>query len=284
MTDLFEFKAAKRDFALMGNPVSHSKSPVIHKAFALQCEKDIEYNLIQVDVGGFDQAVSHFGAHGGAGLNVTAPFKVEAWEMCQREGNALTERGKLAESINTLSFREDGSVLGDNTDGIGLVRDIEDNLGHQISGKRILLVGAGGASRGAIGPLLQASPSHLHIVNRTAQKATQLASHFQSLGEVSGGSLDSDTSDFDLIIHATAAGLSGQLPGIHAENIGANTFIYDMMYSNEPTTFMKWALDQGAAHAVDGLGMLVEQASEAFRQWHQVVPDTSPVVAWLRKQ
>ncbi len=284
MTDLFEFKAAKRNFALIGNPVSHSKSPVIHKAFALQCEKNIEYDLIQVDVGGFDQAVSHFSAHGGAGLNITAPFKVEAWQMCQREGNALTERGELAESINTLSFREDGSVLGDNTDGIGLVRDIEDNLGHTISGKRILLIGAGGASRGAIGPLLQASPSHLHIVNRTAQKATQLASHFQSRGEVSGGSLDSDTNTFDLIINATAAGLSGKLPGIDPQNVGANSAIYDMMYSNEPTTFMKWALDQGAAHAVDGLGMLVEQAAEAFRQWHDVAPDTSSVIASLRKQ
>jgi len=204
--------------------------------------------------------------------------------MCQREGNALTERGVIAESINTLSFREDGSVLGDNTDGIGLVKDIEDNLGHKITGKRVLLIGAGGASRGAIGPLLQASPSHLHIVNRTAQKATQLASHFQSLGEVSGGSFDSDTSAFDLIIHATAAGLSGQLPGIHAENIDSSSVIYDMTYSNEPTAFMKWTLDQGAAHAVDGLGMLVEQAAAAFRQWHEVVPDTSSVIAALRKQ
>lgn len=284
MTDLFDFKAPKRHFALMGNPVSHSKSPVIHKAFALQCEKQIEYDLIQVDVGGFDQAVSHFAAHGGAGMNVTAPFKVEAWQMCQRDGNTLSERAALAESVNTLSFHDDGTVAGDNTDGIGLVRDIEGNLGCGITGKSILLIGAGGASRGAIGPLLQASPARLHIVNRTPQKATKLASHFQSMGNVSGSSLDSEEAEFDLVINATAASIDGQIPGIRTQNLHTDTMVYDMMYSNRPTTFMKWALDQGAARAVDGLGMLVEQAAEAFRIWQDVMPDTSSVIASLRKQ
>ncbi|MBX2867238.1 MAG: shikimate dehydrogenase [Acidiferrobacterales bacterium] len=284
MTDLFDFKAPKKNFALMGNPVSHSKSPVIHKSFALQCSKEIEYDLIQVDIGGFDQAVSHFAAHGGAGLNVTVPFKVEAWQMCQRNGNKLSERAAMAESVNTLQFHHDGSVSGDNTDGIGLVRDIENNIRFQISDKSILLIGAGGASRGAIGPLLQSSPSKLHIVNRTPQKASQLAANFQSMGTITGGSLESDASAFDLIINATASSLSGQLPGILAENIHAESMIYDMMYATEPTPFMKWALDQGAAMAVDGLGMLVEQAAEAFRVWQSVLPDTSSVIASLRKQ
>ena len=284
MSDLFEFKAPKKHFALMGNPVSHSKSPVIHKSFALQCDKQIEYDLIQVDIGGFDQAVSHFAAHGGAGLNVTVPFKVEAWQMCQRSGNRLSDRAALAESVNTLQFHNDGSVSGDNTDGIGLVRDIENNIGFDIAGKSILLIGAGGAARGAIGPLLQSSPGRLHIVNRTPQKARQLAANFQSIGNVTGGGLDSDAAAYDLIINATASSLDGQLPAIQTKNLHSDTMVYDMMYSTEPTPFMKWALDQGAASAIDGLGMLVEQAAEAFRVWQSVLPDTASVIASLRKQ
>ncbi|MGB5705329.1 MAG: shikimate dehydrogenase [Arenicellales bacterium] len=285
MSDLFDFKAPKNQYAVMGNPVAHSKSPVIHDLFARQCGVSMGYQRIQVDIGGFDQAVSHFAAHDGAGLNITVPFKVEAWKLCRRDPNSLTARAKLAEAVNTLKFYDEGSIQGDNTDGVGIARDIEHNLGLSLAHTRILVLGAGGAVRGVLGPLLECGPEQLHVVNRTAEKAVTLAHRFSQMGFdcISGGALDRISGQFDLIINGTAASLGGELPEIDAGCISSRTLAYDMMYSDEPTLFMKWALDKGADRAADGLGMLVEQAAESFRIWHGLEPDTAPVISYLKK-
>ena len=285
MTDLFDFRAPRKHFALIGNPVAHSKSPQIHNTFARQLEIELVYELIQVEPGGFDQAVSHFSAQGGAGLNITLPFKVEAWQMCKRDGNSLSERAAQAESVNTIRFNDDGTLYGDNTDGIGLVQDIERNIGISIAGKRVLVVGAGGAVRGALGPILQARPGQLLVVNRTSEKATLLAQHFNQLGYSSiGGGLDLASGEFDLVINGTASSIGGELPDISSSCFGPNTKVYDMMYGQQPTLFMQWALAEGAGSAADGLGMLVEQAAAAFELWHHCKPETRPVIDALRKQ
>lgn len=285
MSDLFDFRPKSKDYAVMGNPVSHSRSPAIHALFGAQLGIDLHYTRIQVDPGGFGQAVSHFTAHGGAGLNVTVPFKVEAWELCRRSGNRLSDRAREAESVNTLSFPGDGAVQGDNTDGIGIVRDIEENLAVPLRGRRILVVGAGGAVRGVLGPVLARDPVSVHIVNRTASRAVAMAGRYANPGEseVTGGALDSAVGPYDLVINGTAASLGEELPAIGPGCVGPGTVAYDMMYGTEPTRFMKWALDQGAARASDGLGMLVEQAAESFFVWHGARPSTAPVISHLRK-
>lgn len=285
MSDLFDFQPPRKHFALMGNPVSHSKSPLIHGKFGQQYGIDLEYNLIQVEQGGFDQAVSHFTAHNGAGLNITVPFKVEAWQMCQRAGNTLSERAGQAEAVNTIAINQDGVLAGDNTDGYGIARDITHNLEFDISGKHLLVIGAGGAVRGVLGPLLAEKPAHLLVVNRTADKAASLAQRFQQFGysQIEGGGLRLATGNYDLVINGTATSLSSKLPDVSADCFHSATLAYDMMYGAEPTLFMKWASAQGAAHSSDGLGMLVEQAAGAFAIWHQVNPDTAPVISTLRK-
>ena len=178
MTDLFNFRAKSSQFAVMGNPVKHSKSPEIHGLFAQQCKVVMDYDRIQVDTGGFDQAVSHFKAHAGAGLNITVPYKVEAWKLCLRGGNALSNRAGLAQAINTLRFEKDGTVFGDNTDGAGLVADLQNNIGFELNNKSILIVGAGGAVRGVIGSLLECDPTNITIANRTPGKAAALCERF----------------------------------------------------------------------------------------------------------
>ncbi|MEJ2178521.1 MAG: shikimate dehydrogenase [Gammaproteobacteria bacterium] len=285
MSDLFEFKAPKNQYAVMGNPVAQSRSPLIHEMFAQQCGISLEYGRIQVDVGGFEQAVSHFAAHDGAGLNITVPFKVDAWNLCRRDPNQLSARADLAEAVNTLIFGDHGKIQGDNTDGAGIVRDIEHNLGVTLAQKKILIVGAGGAARGVLGPILESKPATLQIVNRTAEKAITLARRFYQLGfnQTLGSALGRTSGSYDLIINATAASLNGQLPEIDSACVGDQTLAYDMMYGSEPTLFMKWARDQGAGRTADGLGMLVEQAAESFRLWHQQEPDTAPVISYLRK-
>ncbi len=284
MSDLFDFRSRARDYAVMGNPVAHSKSPTIHALFGEQLGIDLSYTRIQVDPGGFGQAVSHFSAHGGAGLNITVPFKVEAWELCRRAGNRLSDRARMAESVNTLSFPGNGAVQGDNTDGIGLVRDIEENLAVPVRSKRVLVVGAGGAVRGVLEPILGRGPASVHVVNRTASRAVALAGRFAAPGGrgVTGGALDSAAGPYDLVINGTAASLGEALPAIDPECVGAGTVAYDMMYGAGPTPFMQWALEQGAAHASDGLGMLVEQAAESFFVWHGARPRTGPVIRRLR--
>ena len=292
MTDLFDFQAPSNHFAVMGNPVEHSRSPQIHRLFARQFGIAIAYDRIQVDAGGFAQAVSHFAAHGGAGLNVTLPFKVEAWRLCGRPGNRLSERAARAQAVNTLQVGHKPALFGDNTDGIGMVRDIEHNLGFAIAGARVLVLGAGGAVCGVLGALLARRPAAVTVANRTARKAQALAERFSDGGgNGDGGDITGcgyerlelpDGRAFDLVINGTSASLGGELPAIDARCVGADSVVYDMMYGASATVFMRWAAERGAARVSDGLGMLVEQAAESFRLWHDRRPDTAPVISALR--
>ncbi len=282
MTDIFDFKAKPTSYAVMGDPVKHSKSPEIHRKFAQQCGVSMSYDRIQVDVGGFDQAVSHFSAQGGAGLNVTVPYKVEAWKLCQSGTNNLSPRAVEAQAVNTLRFENDGSIFGDNTDGAGLVADLQNNIGFSIHDKTILIVGAGGAVRGVIGSLLNCGAECIAIANRTVEKANVLSQRYGSAVLSMGLDRAADTS-YDLVINGTAASLEGRLPGIDHTCMTENTVVYDMMYGNQPTVFMQWAQSHGAARTHDGLGMLVEQAAESFHVWHGVRPDSHSVIQALRR-
>jgi len=267
-------------YAVMGNPIAHSKSPQIHAQFAAQMGQRLRYDAILVASGDFKAAVSAFHAEGGRGLNVTVPFKQEAWALA----DVRTARAERAGAVNTLWWDEQNRLHGDTTDGVGLVRDLRDNHGLALKNLRILLVGAGGAVRGVIEPLLAEQPSELIIANRTAHKAVELAALFKDLGPISGGGFDALTTvPFDLIINGTAAGLAGEVPPLPTAVVGAKTLAYDMMYAMEPTVFVRWALEHGAHQARDGLGMLVEQAAEAFWIWRGIRPATGPVIAELRK-
>ncbi|UCH39408.1 MAG: shikimate dehydrogenase [Gammaproteobacteria bacterium] len=267
-------------YAVVGNPVGHSLSPRIHASFAKQTGQALSYEAIELPLDGFVNGIRDLQQRGFAGVNVTVPFKREAWQLC----DSLSHRAELAGAVNTLSFNLDGSIGGDNTDGIGLVRDLVDNLEVEINGRQLLVLGAGGAVRGVLGPLLDRSPARLILANRTAQKAEQLADDFSRYGTI--GALPFDAlagQSFDLIINGTAAGLNNEIPPIPGSIVGANTACYDMMYDlSAPTAFVAWAQDQGAARAVDGLGMLVEQAAEAFSIWRGVGPDTLHVITALR--
>lgn len=283
MSDIFDFDKADL-YAVMGNPIKHSKSPQIHSAFALQTGQKLEYSAIHVDIGGFAQAVRHFQGHGGKGLNVTVPFKLDAWKL----SDTLTQRAKRAGAVNTLSLAENGKIEGDNTDGVGLVNDIVDHLGWTIKQKKILILGAGGASRGVIGPILDKEPYSLTIANRTAVKASELASTFEDCKTAEtrlliGGGYDAlEGQQFDLIINATAASLQGEVPPLPDNIVTAETCCYDMMYAAEPTAFMQWAQQQGAVNISDGLGMLVGQAAESFLIWRGVKPEVKPVINSIR--
>ncbi|HFD81234.1 MAG TPA: shikimate dehydrogenase [Gammaproteobacteria bacterium] len=266
-------------YAVMGNPIAHSKSPLIHHLFAEQTGQRITYDALCVDTEIFAQAVAAFLIGGGSGLNVTVPFKAEAWEIADE----LSERARRAGAVNTLMIREDGSLFGDNTDGIGLVRDLTQNLGIALEGRSILLLGAGGAARGVLAPLLEQKPARLVIANRTPGRARELAEEFADLGNVSGCGFDELRGQrFDLVINATSAGLEDQVPPLPEGVIGPQSSCYDLMYGDEPTAFVRHARAQGAAHAFDGLGMLVEQAAESFRIWRGVMPETAPVIDKLR--
>lgn len=280
MTDLFDFDARKDQYAVMGNPIAHSRSPRIHTLFAQQTGQRLEYRAIQVDVGGFAQALGNFDASGGKGLNITVPFKQDAWQQ-------VTERSQRAEragAVNTIKF-EDGKLIGDNTDGVGLVNDLTLNNQIVIKGKRILLMGAGGAARGVLAPLLAQHPAVLVIANRTVDKAVELATVFADLGDIKGmGYDDLAGQSFDIILNATAASLQGRLPPLPDGIIAAGGCCYDMMYGAEPTTFMQWAAAHGATRVLDGLGMLVEQAAESFYIWRGVRPDSRAVIKTLRAE
>ncbi len=268
-------------YAVMGNPVSHSKSPRIHTLFAAQTGQDLEYTAIEVEPGCFHEAVDAFRDGGGRGLNVTVPFKQEAWV----HADILSARAERAGAVNTLVFRDDGEVYGENTDGLGLVRDLKANLGVELSGARVLLLGAGGAARGVLQPLLGAGPAALTVANRTPEKAAELALLFDDLGAVSASALtELEGRGFDLVLNATAASLEGGLPALPAGVLAAGGVAYDLMYGNEPTAFVRWGWEQGASLAADGLGMLVEQAAESFEIWRGVRPDTTPVLDTLRKE
>lgn len=267
-------------YVVFGNPIGHSKSPLIHRMFAEQTGEQLDYSTLLAPLEDFTGCAREFFAQG-RGANVTVPFKEEAYRLA----NSLTERAQRAGAVNTLSKLADGSLLGDNTDGAGLVRDLTVNAGLSLQGKRILLLGAGGAVRGALEPLLAEQPASLIIANRTVEKAELLAELFDDLGPVSASGFDWLREPVDVIINATSASLSGDVPPIAGSLIEpGKTFCYDMMYAKEPTAFCRWATEQGAAVAMDGLGMLVEQAAEAFFLWRGVRPDSAPVLAELRRQ
>lgn len=271
-------------YAVFGNPIAHSKSPAIHAAFATLTGEDVVYEARLAAVDGFKSAISDFQLAGGKGANVTVPFKEEAFRLCSR----LSARAALAGAVNTLSFGE-GEIAGDNTDGAGLVRDIEVNLGCALAGKRILLLGAGGASRGVIGPLLAGKPSFLQIANRSADKAELLAQVFvdsaqQQNATVHGGNFEKTIGkSFDLVINATSASLSGHTLPLPDGLYAPGALAYDMMYGKGDTPFLIQARNQGAAICSDGLGMLVEQAAEAFFVWRKVLPATQAILSDLRR-
>ncbi|MDF2182492.1 shikimate dehydrogenase [Neptuniibacter sp. CAU 1671] len=267
-------------YAVFGNPIKHSKSPQIHAAFAQQTAQDLTYEAICVPEDGFSEAVSGFLTGSGLGLNITIPFKQEAWAMAQQR----SPRAELAGAVNTLYRNQAGEICGENTDGIGMVRDIIQNHGGQIAGKRVLILGAGGAVRGVLQPVLAEQPACLVIANRTPEKAVQLADLMADQGAVEGCGFDALTGrQFDLIINGTAASLQGEVPPLPQDVLASDGWCYDMMYGAEPTAFCQWAASHGAAKIMDGLGMLVEQAAESFRLWRGVQPATGPVIAQLRK-
>lgn len=267
-------------YAVIGNPIEHSKSPAIHAAFAAQTGEDIAYSRILGDLEDFAGDVRDFFAGGGLGLNVTVPFKEKAWQLADE----LSGRAEVAGAVNTLLLLPDRRLRGDNTDGVGLVRDLGCNHRFNFGGARVLLLGAGGASRGVIRPLLEEGPASLVIGNRTADKATRLADIFKDFGPVSGCGLEALSGrSFDLIINGTAAGLKGEVPAIPDDCLAPGGWTYDMMYGSEPTAFVRWGRDRGARKALDGLGMLVEQAAESYFLWRSKRPDTEPVIRSMRE-
>lgn len=266
-------------YAVIGNPIAHSKSPRIHAAFAQQLGEALDYGRILGDRHDFAGDVRRFFAHGGRGLNVTLPFKEEAWRLA----DARSERAEMAGAVNTLSRLEDGRLHGDNTDGVGLVRDLAHNHGFDFSSRQILLIGAGGAARGALLPLLETQPHRLVIANRTLDKARRLADLGAGHGTTEARGLDQLAGEhFDLIINATSAGLADRVPEIPDDLLAPGGWTYDMLYAEVPTPFCRWGREHGAAKVLDGLGMLVEQAAESFLRWRGRRPDTAPVIAMLR--
>ena len=266
-------------YAVIGNPIEHSKSPQIHAAFARQTGEDIEYGRVLGDPKQVEASFRRFFAAGGKGLNVTVPFKEAAWRIADER----SARAETARAVNTLILLDDGRLRGDNTDGVGLVRDLKDNQGLVLAAKRILLLGAGGASRGVARPLLEEGPETLVIGNRTASRAVELASALKPLGPVQGCGLDALAGRaFDLIINGTAAGLQDEVPPIPDGCLAPGGWTYDMMYGDQRTAFCRWGKAHGAVQAPDGLGMLVEQAAESFFLWRGVRPKTGPVIAMLR--
>ncbi|MDY0048220.1 MAG: shikimate dehydrogenase [Thauera propionica] len=270
-------------YAVIGHPIAHSKSPQIHAAFARQTAQDISYEAILAPLDGFVATVQAFRTAGGRGMNVTVPFKLEAFALADRH----TPRARAAGAVNTLAFGADG-ILGDNTDGAGLVRDLTVNLGCALQGRRVLLLGAGGAARGAILPLLGERPAVLAIANRTMAKAEELVRAFAAdagetrLSASSFAALAGQS--FDVIINATAASLSDDVPPLPPGLYADGALAYDMMYGRGDTAFMAAARTDGAARVADGLGMLVEQAAESFTLWRGIRPDSRAVLAELRRQ
>jgi len=256
-------------YAVIGQPVAHSKSPWIHAQFARATRQDIDYGLIEASLGGFERAAEEFRAAGGKGLNVTLPFKEDAFRYCK----ALSPRARLAQAVNTITFGE--RIAGDNTDGVGLVRDLV-NRGITPAGSRVLLMGAGGAAQGVVGALLEAGVAALTIANRTETKARELAARFG----VSGSGYEALEPRFDLVINATSAGLADESPALPAGLLGRAKLAYDMVYGRD-TPFLAAARAAGIA-TCDGIGMLVEQAAESFFVWRGVRPETASVLRELR--
>ncbi|ARN74053.1 shikimate dehydrogenase [Oceanicoccus sagamiensis] len=272
---------ANDKYAVFGNPIKHSKSPQIHSAFAAQTGQQLSYRAHKVDVDKFADAAKSFFDNGGKGLNITVPFKIDAYNFADE----LSGRARLAGAVNTLALQDDGTVYGDNTDGAGLVRDICENLAWEVTGKRVLLLGAGGAIRGVLEPLMKLNPSQVLIANRTVEKAQQLARDFSEFGSVGACSFEAlNANQYDLIINGTSASLAGELPPLPSDALTDEGCCYDMMYSAGPTPFMRWGAENAAWAVSDGLGMLVEQAAESFCIWRGTRPTTREVIDAIREE
>lgn len=268
-------------YAVFGNPVAHSQSPLIHKLFAEQTGQSLSYTRQLVEPGHFAEAVRDFAAHNGKGLNITVPYKHEAWELADQ----LSERARRAGAVNTIKIN-DNSYFGDNTDGVGLVRDLVNNHSITIEQSHVLILGAGGAVSGVIEPILNQNPARLIIANRTVEKALNLAHQFSDLGTITGCALDDpivSQAAFNVVINGTSASLKGELPSLPTILFSEQGCAYDMMYAAEATPFMKWAIQNGAITVCDGLGMLVEQAAESFYIWRHARPETKPVIDAIRQ-
>lgn len=265
-------------YAVFGNPIAHSQSPRIHALFAEQTGERLDYQRTLVAKGGFAEQAAAFFASGGRGLNVTVPFKEDAVDFA----DALTARAQLAGALNTLALRDDGTVLGDNTDGAGLMLDLA-RLAWTPRAWRVLVVGAGGAARGIMQPLLASAPASVVVANRTLEKAQKLAARFASEGPVTAVALDALREPFELIINATSSALQGEAPPLADRVVAGTTCAYDLMYAAQPTPFMRWAEQKGARQSSDGLGMLVGQAAESFALWRGKMPNIEPVLATLRE-
>lgn len=266
-------------YAVFGSPINHSKSPRIHRLFAEQTSQDLNYVAQEVTAEIFVTAVSEFFAQGGKGLNCTVPLKELAYQFADKK----TDRAESAKAVNTLVLLANGTILGDNTDGVGLVTDLMVNHNVELKNKRVLIVGAGGAARGIIDPLLDQQLDCLVVVNRTADKALQLAIEFNHSFE-SCGFNELHHQPFDVILNATSASLSNELPPLPENLLAENGVCYDLAYGNEPTAFVRWGELQNASQSLDGLGMLVEQAAEAFALWRGVRPDTKTVIDLLNAE
>lgn len=274
MTDLDQY-------AVFGHPINHSKSPRIHQLFAKQTQQQLTYIAQDVPAESFSTAITDFFNQGGKGLNCTVPLKELAWQRA----DSLSKRAQFSKAVNTLVLQQDGSIFGDNTDGIGLVTDLTINHKIDLTKKRILILGAGGASRGIISPIMDESPTHIVIANRTVEKAITLSHEFSELGSITGCSYtDIKDLEFDLILNATSASLTGQLPPLGDTLLAPNGICYDLAYSNKPTTFVDWGNSHSAKKSLDGLGMLIEQAAEAFYIWRGVRPETKDIIALLNAE
>lgn len=266
-------------YAVIGHPIKHSQSPFIHQQFAEQTKQQLDYQRLLAPLDGFADSLRHFAAEGGKGCNITVPFKTQALDIADE----LTPRAELAGAVNTLHLLADGRWLGDNTDGAGLVMDLK-RLGFKLAGANILLLGAGGAARGALAPLLAEQPTQIVIANRTPARADELALHFAELGNISSAPLESLDQPFDIIINSTSASLQGETLSLSSQVCHADTRVYDMMYGATETPFLAWAREQGVEHRYDGLGMLVGQAAESFYLWRGLRPEVKPVLDALREQ
>ncbi len=266
-------------YAVIGNPIAHSKSPLIHQLFAEQTHQALHYHAILAPLDSFAQTLRDFQQAGGKGCNVTVPFKQQAWQLVDKHSS----HAEILGVVNTITFTKEGLMLGDNTDGVGLVRDITQNQNYSLQNKRLLLIGAGGAVQGVVKALLDEKPKQMFIANRTPAKALELVTKFAQYGPLRGGGFeDLAGQQFDLIINGTSAGLSQQALPLPENLLSVDGWCYDMIYGKSYTLFLQWAQQQHATRAIDGLGMLVEQAAEAFFIWRGVRPQTEAIINQLR--
>ena len=270
-------KSPPERYALVGHPVEHSRSPLIHTVFARQTGQRLTYELIDAEPAAFETAVRGFAAAGGKGLNITVPHKEAAFQLCAEHSVAATVAG----AVNTISI-VGGRLRGDNTDGTGFIRDVTVNLRQSLAGTRVVVLGAGGSARGIVGPLLHEKPAEVTIANRTKERADDVVAKFQSTALFARSFAElAEQMPFDVLINATSAGLKGETPPFPASLVGPRSFCYDLVYGSSDTPFVAWAKTHGAARAVHGWGMLVEQAAESFAIWRGVRPDTKPLLTQI---